>query len=252
MPRPLALAAAAVLAVPAAAFAQAFTMGPTWIGGASSPDVANSINQLTSVADPSGGYSQTQLTDNLLTSSPAVQIYAKTFVGGSWARARATCNAAYTTGANTSTIAGSIEDMGQIISAGNDTVTAYAGASLFFHFTTTTPVNYSLQWSTSIAGTLPASTVMFWNIARINPTYLGINSSSNVDTGLDTGTFLTPGEYELLITRHDGLTGTGAHGMFSTLTFDFTATKVPAPGAAATFLAGLLTLARRRRERPEA
>lgn len=245
---PIALIAGglALSLVAAAAQADPLVMGPTPIAGGTYTafDASNSANQLiqnnTVFISPPFVW-----TENLIANGPAVQQTSHLFGNLSFASASCATSSGLTTSPLVTSLNMQIDNSVTVDPVANDSLNAYAGASMFYTFTITQTATISMAWST-VSNVLPSmQTVMFWDISGINPAVGSVAGSSGVDSGLWTGTF-APGEYSMIYTRHDGITASSYYSSFVTSTFVLTAT-IPTPGAAAAMLLGLGGLAAKRR-----
>ncbi|CAG0959366.1 hypothetical protein PHYC_00637 [Phycisphaerales bacterium] len=241
---------AAMCVAGGATFGQAIVMGPSNTGfpGSVAPTGSNSVIQHTSTYDTNGYFPPNVYTDDLIANSPVSRLAGTTFAGGSFVHSNHSDFGTYTTTATTSTINAAIRNANSLFGSPGDTVMGYCGSSQFFMFTLPSPANVTMAWGTSLlAGLPPTSVVMFWDIYQQSPTPGSVAGSSNVDNGVWSGT-LPAGQYSMIYTRHDGLTGQNMDYSNMISQFTLTAEIVPAPGGALV-LSGLTAAGLRRRRR---
>lgn len=231
------------------AWGQAIVLGPANTGfpGSVAPTGSNSIIQQTSSYDSNGYFPPLVYTDDLIANSPVPSLAGTSFLGGSFVHANHADFGSYTTTATTSTINGWIRNANSLFGAPGDTMLGYCGSSQFYMFTLPSAANVTMSWSTSLlAGLPPTSVVMFWDIYQQSPTPGSVANSSNVDNGVWSGV-LPAGQYSMIYTRHDGLTGQNMDSSAMISQFTLHAEIVPAPGAGGLALGlGLAALRRRR------
>jgi hypothetical protein len=200
---------AAIMLCAGSAAGQAIVMGPgnTGFPFSVAPTGSNSIVQGWSTGDPTPYLPPLVYTDDLIANSVVTQLDGGVFTDGSFTFTNHADAGAYSTTATTSTISGSIQNYNGFLASGGSTVTSYCGSSQFYVFSLPTAANVMMTWSTSVlSGSSPSSGVMFWDLYQNSPTPGSVASVNNVDSGTWSAT-IPAGQYTLVYTRHDGITG---------------------------------------------
>lgn len=239
---------AGVLLAAGSAFGQAIVMGPgnTGFPGSVAPTGSNSIIQQWSTGDPTPYMPPNIYTDDLFANVLVPRVETTSFIGGIATTSNHYDYGTYTTTATTTTINAAIRNFNYIYGGSNDTGTAYCGSSQFLIFTLPAPATVTMSWATNlIGGSAPTSGVMFWDIWQTSPTPGSVAGTSNVDSGTWSGT-LAAGQYSMIYTRHDGITGPVSTESLVLSQFTLVAEVIPAPGAAV-LLVGIVTACGRRR-----
>lgn len=233
-------------------FADPLTMGPTPLssGTFTAFDASNTV---TIHGQYNINYDSPPLvwTENLISGGPASQNTSHTWSNGSASQAICNTSSSLASAPTITSLTGQVVNIRQLQPNTAvdpvDTLSAYAGASMFYTFTITAAASVTMSWNTSFVYGAPSTgqVVMFWDIAGTNPAIGSVAGSNNVDSGLWTGT-LAPGEYNMIYTRHDGNTNSLYTYGNTTSTFTLTV-QIPAPATGA--LLAMFGLMTRRRAR---
>ncbi|MDP1662244.1 MAG: hypothetical protein Q8L55_10050, partial [Phycisphaerales bacterium] len=167
-----------------AAMADPLVMGPTpvAIGTYTAFDVSNTATYVDQ-NNTAGLFPPFLLTENIIAAGTSSQTTQLTFANGSAALAVGSTAAGFSTSPTVTSISGQISNhRGITVSTANDppdTITAYAGSSMFFNFTITQTAAVTMNWSIAFTGAAPTQTVMFWDISGSNPFLGSVASSTN-------------------------------------------------------------------------